>query len=150
MTLSQAVEKIRGEKGTTVELTLLHKDEEKTRDVKIIRDVITVKSVQTWIKKGKDIDAIELDKKYAEANIAYVSLSQFGDNTNSEWLSAINEMNLSLGKTKVEGIILSLCKSVTQFAMAYAAATFMLGVILRALISNAPLKIPGNANTLLI
>ncbi len=108
MTLSQTVEKIRGEKGTTVELTLLHKDEDKTRDVKIIRDVITVKSVQTWIKKGKEIDAIELDKKYAEANIAYVSLSQFGDNTNSEWLAAINDMNLKLNKTKVEGIILDL------------------------------------------
>lgn len=108
MTLSQTVEKIRGEKGTTVLLTVVHKDEDKTKDIKIVRDVITVKSVQAWIKKGKDIDSIELDKKYAEENIAYVSLSQFGDNTNTEWLSAINDLNLKLTNAEVKGIILDL------------------------------------------
>src|SRR3990167_5282414 len=96
MTLSQAVEKIRGPKGTSVTLTILHKDEEKTAEIKIVRDVITVKSVETWIKKGKDIDSIKLDKKYDDSSVVYIRLSQFGDNTNSEWLSSVNDLNLKL------------------------------------------------------
>src|SRR3990167_4234315 len=98
MTLSQAVEKIRGPKGTAVTLTISHKEENKPKDIKIVRDVITVKSVEAWIKKGKDIDSIKLDKKYADSMVAYISLSQFGDNTNSEWLSSVNDLNLKLSK----------------------------------------------------
>src|SRR3990167_3586013 len=96
MTLSQAVEKIRGPKGTSVTLTILHKDEEKTAEIKIVRDVITVKSVETWIKKTKEIDSIKLDKKYDDSSVVYIRLSQFGDNTNSEWLSSVNDLNLKL------------------------------------------------------
>lgn len=109
MTLSQAVEKIRGPKGTAVTLTVSHKEENNPKDIKITRDVITVKSVETWIKKGKDIDSINLDKKYADSTVAYISLSQFGDNTNSEWLSSVNDLNLKLGKDKsVKGVVLDL------------------------------------------
>src|SRR3989344_618437 len=109
MTLSQAVEKIRGPKGTTVTLTVSHKEENSPKDIEIVRDVITVKSVETWIKKGKDIDSINLDKKYADLSIVYIRLSQFGDNTNSEWLSNVNDLNLKLGKDKnVLGVILDL------------------------------------------
>lgn len=109
MTLSQAVEKIRGPKGTIVTLTILHKDGNKTEDIKIVRDVITVKSVETWIKKVKDIDSITLDKKFANSSVSYVSLSQFGDNTNSEWLASINDLNLKLSKDEnIKGVILDL------------------------------------------
>ncbi len=108
MTLSQAVEKIRGEKGTTVTLTVVHKDEEKTTDIKIVRDVITVKSVQSWVKNIKDIDRVELDKKYDNSRVAYISLSQFGDNTNTEWLSAVNDLNLKIRAGEVKGVILDL------------------------------------------
>ena len=106
LTLSQAVEKIRGPKGTTVTLTVSHKDQNSSKDVKIVRDVITVKSVETWIKKGKDIDSIELGKQFADSKVAYIRLSQFGDNTNAEWLSAVNDLNLSLSSQKdVKGIV---------------------------------------------
>ncbi len=109
MTLSQAVEKIRGPKGTTVTLTVSHKEENNPKDIKIVRDVITVKSVETWIKKGKDIDSINLDKKYADLSIVYIRLSQFGDNTNSEWLSSVNDLNLKISKDKsVRGVVLDL------------------------------------------
>ena len=109
MTLSQAVEKIRGPKGTSVTLTILHKDEEKTAEIKIVRDVITVKSVETWIKKTKEIDSIKLDKKYDDSSVVYIRLSQFGDNTNSEWLSSVNDLNLKLSRgSGVKGIILDL------------------------------------------
>lgn len=108
-TLSKAVEKIRGEKGTSVTLTVLHKDESSPKDLKIVRDVITVKSVNAWLKKIKDIDSIKLDKSVGENRIAYISLSQFGDNSNAEWLSAINQLHLDITKAgDVKGVVLDL------------------------------------------
>lgn len=107
--LTQAVEKIRGPKGTTVVLTILSKDKKDSKDVKIVRDVITVKSVEAWVKKVRDIQGIKFDKKLADTKVAYISLSQFGDNTNSEWLSAINQLNLDIKKEQaVKGAIFDL------------------------------------------
>jgi carboxyl-terminal processing protease len=109
MTLSQAVEKIRGQKGTSVTLTVTPKDKNEPKEVKIVRDVITVKSVDSWIKKAKDIDSIKVDNAKGEGEIAYISLSQFGDNTNSEWLALINDLNLKLSNNKnVKGIVFDL------------------------------------------
>lgn len=108
-TLSQAVEKIRGPKGTPVTLTILSRDQKTAKKTKIIRDVITVKSVDAWVKKVKDVEGVKLDKSLNEKKIAYISLSQFGDNTNSEWLSAINQLNLDINREKdVKGVIFDL------------------------------------------
>ncbi len=108
-TLSQAVDKIRGTKGSVVTLTIMHKGDKASKDYKITRDVITVKSVTAWVKKISDIDSINIDKKYANEKVAYIDLSQFGDNTNSEWLSAINQLSLDINKTGgVKGIVFDL------------------------------------------
>jgi len=109
-TLSQAVEKIRGEKGTTVTLSILHKDENEPVDIDIIRDVITVESVDYWVKKVSEIDRIELDKKYNDFQIAYISLSQFGDTTNPGWLDKVNKLSLELvnKNSNVKGLVLDL------------------------------------------
>jgi len=108
-TLSQAVDKIRGTKGSVVTLTIMHKGDKASKDYKITRDVITVKSVTAWVKKISDVDSINIDKKYANEKVAYIDLSQFGDNTNSEWLSVINQLNLDINKTGgVKGIVFDL------------------------------------------
>lgn len=111
-TLSQAVEKIRGPKGTTIVLTILHKNStEKAKEVKITRDTITVKSVAGWVKKAKDIEAIKLvdkNKTNPEKYIIYLRLSQFGDNTNQEWLALINKISLEISNKKVSGVVLDL------------------------------------------
>lgn len=108
-TLSQSVEKIRGPKGTTVVLTILHKGQEKSVDIKITRDIITVKSVTAWVKKVPEIDDIKLDEKYKNDEVAYIRLSQFGDNTNKEWLSLVNKLSLNLNENKkIKGLILDL------------------------------------------
>jgi carboxyl-terminal processing protease len=108
-TISQAVEKIRGPKGTPVTLTIGAKDKE-PKEVKIVRDVITVKSVVAEIKKAKDLNrVIKLDKNLGEQEVAYITLSQFGDNTNDEWLSAINQLSLQMNSNKnVKGVIFDL------------------------------------------
>lgn len=107
-TLPAAVDKIRGPKGTSVNLTVLHKDAEKTSDIKIVRDVITVKSVTGWIKNVGDIAEIDMPK--GENNkVAYVRLSQFGDATNEDWLSLINDFNLKMQTDKnIKGLVIDL------------------------------------------
>ena len=121
-TLPTAVGKIRGPKGTSVTLSILHKDSEKPQDVKIVRDTITVKSVTGWVKKVGDIEGISTSSRSAglqgaskslEKNendkIAYVRLSQFGDSTNNDWFSIINDLNLKIQTDKsIKGLIVDL------------------------------------------
>lgn len=107
-TLPSTVDKIRGTKGTSVVLTVLHKDSEKPLDVKIIRDTITVKSVVGWVKNANEIDGINVSKNLID-KIAYVRLSQFGDSTNTDWTSVINDINLKMQADKsIKGLIFDL------------------------------------------
>lgn len=105
--LSKAVEKIRGPKGTKVTITVLHKGQEKPVDIAISRDTITVKSVNGWIKEIKSIKGIKsITGTTGKEKIAYIRLSQFGDNTNQEWLAVVNKLALDMQKDKsVKGVI---------------------------------------------
>ena len=113
-TLAQAVEKIRGPKGTKVALTLVRIAEgkeaaEKPIEVSIIRDTITVKSVTTWTKPIGEIDGISKTGKLKSSKnkrVAYIRLSQFGDNTNNEWLAITNK--IALEKESLAGVVLDL------------------------------------------
>jgi carboxyl-terminal processing protease len=106
--LSQAVEKIRGPKGTQVALQILHDGQKDPKTIKITRGVITVKSVAGWVKEVSDISAIKIDKTQ-KGEIAYIRLSQFGDNTNKDWMTLINDLNLKVNAAKdFKGIILDL------------------------------------------
>ncbi len=112
-TLSQTVDKIRGEKGTEVSLTILHKNDSKPIDVKIVRDTITVNSVTSWVKPVRYIEGI---KTYADGlkssqntKISYIRLSQFGDSTNVEWQKVTAKIDRELRADKsIKGIILDL------------------------------------------
>jgi len=113
LSLNQVVEKIRGPKGTTVKLNVQHKSGEEPVDVNIVRDTITVKSLTTWVKKVKDIDAInEKDSQVAslaESKVIYIRLSQFGDNTNDEWAKIAADSSKQLQEDKsIKGIVFDL------------------------------------------
>ncbi len=58
--LAQAVQKIRGPKGSSVVLTVIHKDETKPVDITITRGTITVKSVEGGVKNISDIKSITI------------------------------------------------------------------------------------------
>lgn len=77
-TVYQAVDLIRGKKGTTVTLTVLHEGEQETKDVVVTRDTIEVKSVKMEFKDDK---------------IAYIKITKFGDNTGKEFNDAISRIN---------------------------------------------------------
>jgi carboxyl-terminal processing protease len=107
-TLPAAVNKIRGPKGTSVTLTILHQESEKPLDVKIVRDTITVKSVAGWVKNATDIGGVRVPKDTA-GKVAYVRLSQFGDATNIDWTDVINDISLKMQSDKtIKGFILDL------------------------------------------
>ena len=108
LSLIATVEKIRGPRGTSVVLTVLHKDSNKEVDIKIVRDTITVKSVAGWVKDIHKIDGIKISADLT-GKVSYVRLSQFGDSTNKDWVSIINEIYLKIQEDKlVKGIILDL------------------------------------------
>lgn len=110
-TLQQAVAKIRGEKGTPVTLTLLHKDATSPAEITIVRDIITIKSVDGWVKPWKiENGRWKIDEECKNcAEIAYVQLSQFGDATNQDWTNLINKLNLQISQNKnVKGLVLDL------------------------------------------
>ncbi len=101
-TVPQAVTKIRGPRGSTVKLTILHENTQKPLDLTITRDTITVPSVETWVKKVGEIEEIgglpDVKKLDQGKKVAYLRLSRFGDRTNEDWEKAVGEI-LTIQKT---------------------------------------------------
>lgn len=108
-TISQAVEKIRGPKGTKVTLTVVHSGEKTPKDIVITRDVIQIKSVTSWVKQFSCNGAsCALATNCATCpSVAYIRISQFGDKTNEEWVGVVNSLIPQIQKEKnFKGIIL--------------------------------------------
>ena len=89
MAIDEAVDAVRGKKGTEVNLTILRAGEQETREISIIRDVIEIKSVKF---------------EFRENDIAYLKIIKFGENTSKEFNDAVNQI---ISK-KSKGIILDL------------------------------------------
>jgi carboxyl-terminal processing protease len=112
--LVQAVEKIRGPKGTEVMLTVLHKSDSQPKEIKIVRDTITVKSLTSWTKSVKDIEEIHSDQTSGlsdslDESVVYIRLSQFGDSTNVEWQALTAKISAQLKADKsIRGIVFDL------------------------------------------
>jgi carboxyl-terminal processing protease len=83
--VEEAVSKIRGKKGTSVVLTILRESKPQPFDVKITRDNIVVKSVKLEFKQ---VTAGNGEKK----DVAIITISKFGDDTDSLFNSAVNEI----------------------------------------------------------
>jgi carboxyl-terminal processing protease len=114
--LSKAVDKIRGVKGTKVTLTLIHKDTQKQLSIVITRNVITVKSVTMDIRNAKcsngNCSVVAKGDPCSQdscVDFAYIRLSQFGDNTNQDWLALAKQLSDKMKSNKnVKGIVFDL------------------------------------------
>ncbi len=80
ITLPDAVNLIRGQKGTKISLQIYHDGDSKPKDVTLTRDTIVVKSVEYTAKTTTS------GKK-----IAYIKLSRFGERTDDEWNQAVSD-----------------------------------------------------------
>ena len=109
-TLPQAVDKIRGPKGTTVTLGVMHKGAQNVTQIPIVRDTITVKSVSGWVKPIKDIEGIDTAKfSNTSSEIMYIRLSQFGDATNQDWVALVDKLSQQAKKDgNVKGMVFDL------------------------------------------
>ncbi len=82
MNLPDAVKLIRGQKGTTVKLSIFRENDGiEPRDYNLNRDTIIVKSVEVSYKKTKSAKLV-----------AVIKLSRFGERTNDEWQSAVSDV----------------------------------------------------------
>ncbi len=89
--LLDAVDYIRGRKGTTVVLTIYREKDGQPKEYALVRDTINVPSVElSWVGG---------DKK-----IAQVKVNRFGDKTLDEWNKAVSEVITKAGR----GVILDL------------------------------------------
>lgn len=82
MSLYTAVDKIRGEKGSEVTLTLFREGEKEPFDVKITRDIIHIESVK-W-------EMMEVEEK----RIALLTITHFNGDTTEQFNNAVNEIVL--------------------------------------------------------
>lgn len=89
LSLEEAVNRIRGKKGTEVTLTIFRGGEEETRDITVRRDTILVKSVRFEMK---------------EDGIAYVRISRFGEDTEQEFNAAVRDIR----SNKAKGLVVDL------------------------------------------
>ncbi len=81
--LLEVISRIRGEKGTRVELGVVENIEDlysSKRDISIVRDTIEVPSVYTELLEDE------------ENEYFYISVNQFSDDTEAEFLEAVNQI----------------------------------------------------------
>ncbi len=76
MSLTEVVLKIRGPKGTSIKLRLLHEGESKPEDIEVTRAAVKLPSVRSEMK----------------GNIAYINISQFSENTDRELVPVLENV----------------------------------------------------------
>lgn len=90
ISLMDAVKKIRGPKGSTVELTVVHKDNKSPDRISIVRDTIPIKSIKSEI---------------LEPGYVYIRLTKFNEHTTEELREALRNAKK---KGPMKGLILDM------------------------------------------
>ena len=92
LTLGEAVEKMRGEVNTSINLTILRDGADAPIDIKLTRDVISVKAV----------------KYRAEEDVGYIRVISFTEKTYGDLENAISTLKEEIGEDKLKGYVLDL------------------------------------------
>ncbi|GIW46989.1 MAG: peptidase S41 [Deltaproteobacteria bacterium] len=90
--ISEAVNMLRGPKGSSVRITIRREGDAEPREVELVRDIIHVRSVKYSLLDG---------------GIGYIKISQFQERTSKELEDAIERLEL-LNGGKLKGVILDL------------------------------------------
>jgi carboxyl-terminal processing protease len=93
MTLQQAVDKMRGPVNTPITLKILRGGKGDPIDVKVVRDIIKVKSVRSK-KLGDDI--------------GYIRITQFTEQTFDGLKKSLDQLNKDIGEDKIKGYVIDL------------------------------------------
>ncbi|MFA7405037.1 MAG: S41 family peptidase [Pelobacteraceae bacterium] len=92
MNISDAVKRMRGEKGTAVALTIVRAETAKPLVFNLVRDIIRLKSVK---------------QKLLAPGYGFIRMSQFQERTGTEFKEALTELHAKSGGT-LKGLILDL------------------------------------------
>ncbi len=92
ISLNEAAMKMRGPKGTEVTITITREGFAKPKDITLVRDVIPLKSIRYEV---------------LEKGIGYVRISQFNEQTASDFEKALQKLNV-LNKDPLKGLIVDL------------------------------------------
>jgi carboxyl-terminal processing protease len=92
MTLHEAAMKMRGPKASKVTLTVVREGLPKPKEITIVRDIIPLKSVKYEL---------------LEEGIGYIRISQFNEQTASDFEKALDKLN-SLNKAPIKSLIIDL------------------------------------------
>ena len=95
MTLADAVERMRGEKGKPITLTVLREGEDEPLEITIIRDIIKIRAVRSRVEG-------------ADENIAYIRVTTFNAQTTRNLKKALSELPAQIGSNKLAGFIIDL------------------------------------------
>lgn len=91
LSLSEAVDKMRGKVGATIDLVILRKGQDAPIEITITRDIIRIKSVKSRV----------------EDNVGYIRVTTFSQNTGPGVRKAIHDITEELGDS-VTGYVLDL------------------------------------------
>lgn len=92
LTLREAVDKMRGERGEPITLTIIRESEAKPLVIEVVRDIINVKSVRSEI---------------LEEEFGYIRISNFQNDTGTEVINILNKLKRDTNN-KLKGVILDL------------------------------------------
>lgn len=92
LNLNEAVDKMRGAVNTPIELTIKREGVAKPFDVKLVRDIITIRSVRSR----------------EEGSIGYVRITTFNEQTYEGLENAVVEIEEQLGEENVKGYVIDL------------------------------------------
>lgn len=93
LTLSQAVEKMRGAVATPIKLTIIRKGQDKPLELTLTRDIINIKSVRARVEDG---------------DIGYIRITSFSEQTGDGLKKAIEDLTKQIGEDKLKGFIVDL------------------------------------------
>ena len=95
LTLSEAVDVMRGEKGQPITLTVLREGMDEPLEVIIIRDTIRIRAVRSRVEGP-------------QKNIGYIRLTTFNQQTTRNLKRAFSELPAEVGNKKLAGYIIDL------------------------------------------
>lgn len=90
MSLQKAVDKLRGEKGTSIKLTLYREGEKGPLDIEVVRDVIQVSAVRSRV---------------LEPGYGYIRVSQFQTKAGEDFVAALEEL---IAQQPIKGLVIDL------------------------------------------
>lgn len=94
MSLQKAIEKMRGEKGTSIKLTVFREGEDDTIDIDVVRDIIQVSAVRN---------------RLLESAYGYVRVAQFQRNSGRDFVAALQELKQQSDEdSPLKGLVIDL------------------------------------------